>query len=183
MRRKSPWVRLVILLVAAAVVLSRGGMGRRPWRAVPTPIGFAFTGRCVEVSDGSTIRVMHDGRSEEVRLFGVDAPGIRQDYGQAAREFTTKMVLGKNVKVEIKDTDRYGRSFGWVTLDTGAVLNAELVRVGLAWWYNYSDPTDEQLADLQSQARKAKRGLWSMGNPTPPWDYRRDEARPGERQQ
>ncbi len=79
------------------------------------------------------------------------------------------------MKVEVKDTDRYGRTVGLVTTESGAVLNAELVKAGLAWRYNYFDPTDEMLAGLQQEAREAKRGLWAMKNPIPPWDYRRQE--------
>src|SRR5262249_51178302 len=33
-----------------------------------------FSGKVVGISDGDTIRVLHEGRAERVRLWGVDAP-------------------------------------------------------------------------------------------------------------
>ena len=38
-----------------------------------------FTGRVVGVTDGDTIKVLHDDRAEIVRLVGVDAPEKRQE--------------------------------------------------------------------------------------------------------
>ena len=35
----------------------------------------------------------------------------------------------------------------------------------------------EPLADLEKQARAAKRGLWAGPSPIPPWEYRAEEAR------
>jgi hypothetical protein len=59
-----------------------------------------------------------------------------------------------------------------VVLGDGIILNQELVRAGLCWWYrHYSD--DAMLGDLEADARRAKRGLWQDPFPIPPWDYRR----------
>jgi hypothetical protein len=50
-------------------------------------------------------------------------------------------------------------------------VNAEQVKRGMAWVYRkYAhDPT---LLELEQEARKAKRGLWSDLHATPPWEYR-----------
>lgn len=40
----------------------------------------SFSGRVVGISDGDTIRVMHNGRAERVRLWGIDCPGQRQNH-------------------------------------------------------------------------------------------------------
>jgi endonuclease YncB( thermonuclease family) len=48
----------------------------------------------------------------------------------------------------------------------------EIDRTGLAWHHKkYS--SDPVLAEAEEQARRLKKGLWSMPNPVPPWEYRR----------
>jgi len=37
-------------------------------------LAFSWTGKVVGVSDGDTITVMHDGKGEKIRLYGVDTP-------------------------------------------------------------------------------------------------------------
>lgn len=134
-----------------------------------------FSGKCVGVSDGDTISVMHNGYEEKIRLFGVDSPELDQAFGKAAKRFTSEMVFGKTVNVDVRDKDRYGRTVGWVKTKNGRILNIEIVRAGLAWWYRYYAPYDNKLANLETQAHKARRGLWRETNPTPPWDYRREK--------
>ena len=47
---------------------------------VPVSAG-DFTGVVVGISDGDTITVMHDGRGEKIRLYGIDAPEKGQAFG------------------------------------------------------------------------------------------------------
>src|SRR5438094_4600286 len=102
----------------------------------PVPIAFAdFSGRVVGVTDGDTIKVMHNGRAEKIRLYGIDCPEKRQAFGTKAKQFTSGQAFGKDVTVQVKDTDRYGRTVGIVILPDGRSLNEELVYQGLAWWY------------------------------------------------
>lgn len=136
----------------------------------------SFAGRVVGISDGDTIRVLRDGAEAKVRLHGVDCPESNQDFGSRARQFTSEACFGETVTVEVRDTDRYGRIVGQVTLPTGQVLNHELVRNGLAWWYQQYAPGDRTLSALEAEARAAKSGLWSMPNPVAPWDFRRGGA-------
>jgi micrococcal nuclease len=68
-----------------------------------------FTGRVVGVSDGDTISAMREGRSVRVRLDGIDAPANGQDFANRAKRFTSALVFGETVTINVKDTDRYGR--------------------------------------------------------------------------
>lgn len=132
-----------------------------------------FTGRVVGVSDGDTIEVMRAGRAVRVRLQGVDCPESHQAYGTRAKQFTSELVFGKTVAVQVHGTDQYGRILGEVILPDGRSLNRELVRNGYAWWYRrYSD--DPVLQQLEEEARRERRGLWREKNPTPPWEFRRE---------
>ena len=91
-----------------------------------------FTGKVVRVSDGDTITVMHNGKGERIRLHGIDCPEKRQAFGKRAKQFTSKLVFGKTVTVQVMDRDRYGRTVGEVLLPAGRSLNRELVRAGFA---------------------------------------------------
>ncbi len=51
----------------------------------------------------------------------------------------------------------------------GRMLNRELVKAGFAWWYRKYAPDDETLAQLEREARGARRGLWADPHAVPPW--------------
>ncbi len=90
-----------------------------------------FTGKVVGVSDGDTIKVMRQGRAVKVRLHGIDCPEKKQPFGMRAKRYTSDMAFGKEVTVQMKTTDRYGRIVGEVILPDGNSLNKELVYVGV----------------------------------------------------
>lgn len=132
----------------------------------------SFSGKCVGVTDGDTIKVMKGGKAVRIRLFGVDCPERGQDFYKRAKEFTSDMVYGRVVEVRPVDQDDYGRLVAWVSLE-GKTLNEELVSAGMAWWYKRYAPKEKELARLEKQARKGRKGLWSLPDPTPPWEFRR----------
>lgn len=138
----------------------------------------SFSGKVVAVTDGDTIQVMRNGKAEKVRLHGVDSPESHQDYGTRAKQFTSDLVFGKMVTVDIKDTDRYGRIVGEVINQDGSNLNRELVKNGMAWWYRQYAPNDTTLQQLEKEAKAASRGLWAAKDPIAPWDFRRGETGP-----
>ena len=136
----------------------------------------SFSGRVVAVSDGDTIRVMHGGLAEPVRLWGIDCPEQGQPFGTRARQFTGDLAFGKDVKVIVREVDRYRRMVGEIFLPDGRNLSRELVRAGLAWWYRPYARGDRELERLEREARAARRGLWADAHPVPPWEWR--SARP-----
>ena len=84
------------------------------------------------------------------------------------------------VRVEPRDTDRFGRTVALVVLPDGKVLNHELVRGGWAWWFARYAPGDEKLRKLEADARAVKRGLWADARPIPPWEWRKGTGLPAE---
>jgi micrococcal nuclease len=132
-----------------------------------------FTGKVVGVHDGDTITVLTDRTPVKVRLFGIDRPETGQDFGSRAKLATSELAFGKVVTVVPRHKDRYGRTVAEVVLPDGRILNHELVRRGLAWWYRKYAPNDASLARLEAESRTAKLGLWSIPDPTPPWTWRR----------
>src|SRR2546426_7301545 len=145
------------------------------WLALfPTSNAFAdFTGRVVGVTDGDTIKVLHNGKAEKIRLHGIDCPEKAQPFGTKAKQFTSAMVFGKMVRVLTHGRDRYGRTVADVILPDGGNTNQALVKVGLAWWYRQYAPHDDTLRELEKQARTTRRGLWADPNSVPPWEWRK----------
>jgi micrococcal nuclease len=131
-----------------------------------------FTGEVVEVIDGDTIEVMRDGRSERVRLHGIDAPEKGQAFGKSSKRTASELSFGKDVTVLQHGVDKYGRTLGEVILPDDRSLNREMVRSGYAWRYRkYSN--DRTLDRLETNARRSNRGLWQDDDAVAPWEYRR----------
>lgn len=163
--------RVLGLLVAVAL-----GLAPACRRALPPPSQPG--GKVIRVLDGDTIEVLWNGRPVRVRLHGVDCPERNQAFGSAARKFTAELCFGQQVTLRSYGTDRYGRLLADVILPDGRVLNHELLRAGLAWWYREYAAADTALAALEAEARAARRGLWAQRDPLPPWEFRRAERQP-----
>lgn len=144
-----------------------------PARSLAAEVPAPFAGRVVGVADGDTIEVLEGRTPRKVRLWGIDCPEKGQPWGTRARRRTSDLCYGKEVTVEARKVDRYGRLVAHVRLPGGADLSAEVVRAGMAWWYEQYAPKDTGLALLEREARAARRGLWEDADPVPPWVYRR----------
>lgn len=128
-------------------------------------------GRVVAVHDGDTLTVLTAEKEQvKVRLEGIDAPELKQDFGNRARQELSALVFNKQVTVKVTGRDRYQRTLGRVFCD-GLDVNLDLVKRGMAWRFDqYSK--EAALGDAQAAARRAKTGLWSKANPVPPWEWR-----------
>ncbi len=101
-----------------------------------------------------------------IRLAGIDAAESRQPYRTRAQQEFSGLAFGKKGRIEMQDTDRYGRTVG--TLFIGALnVNREMVRRGAARVYAQYN-LDPVLPRLEVRAREARVGLW-----TPPEHERR----------
>jgi endonuclease YncB( thermonuclease family) len=131
--------------------------------------GSDYAARVVGISDGDTITVLTPDKAQHrIRLHGIDAPEAGQDFGGRAKQAASALAFGKTVTIKTRDTDRYGRTVAEVILPDGRSLNREMVRQGMAWRYRKYAPADTELARLESEAKAARRGLWSQPNPVPP---------------
>ena len=152
-----------LLFVVAALVLGVRGIDL-PGVGGGTP-GQA---RVTRIVDGDTLVV--DG--EKVRLIGVDTPETKkpgtpvQCFGKKATAFTTRLVEGREVRLEsdVEARDRYGRRLAYVTrAGDGLDVNAELVRRGYAVPLTIPPNVRHagEYARLAREARERGRGLWS----------------------
>jgi endonuclease YncB( thermonuclease family) len=128
-----------------------------------------FSGKVVAIADGDTLSVLRDGKAVKIRLHGIDTPEKAQPFATQARQFTSDLVFGQTVTVKVREVDRYGRLVGEVILPDGRSLNHELVAAGMAWWYRQYAKDDATLEALETEARAARRGLWSDPHAVAPW--------------
>lgn len=54
-----------------------------------------FSGRVVSIQDGDTIEVLHNKKSERIRLTGIDCPEQKQAFGQRAQQVTSTFGFGQ----------------------------------------------------------------------------------------
>lgn len=131
-----------------------------------------LVGTVTRVVDGDTLVVQLTSGGIRVRLYGIDAPEHNQRGGREAAIELDSLVRGQRIELEPVNQDRYNRMVARIrrgNLD----VNAEMIRRGDAWVYRrYLRREDRGWCGLESEARNAHRGLWAVGVPVPPWDFR-----------
>lgn len=163
-------------VVLFLVALSAPGQDRPRQRlALPEKPDFAQLdqARVRRVVDGDTVILVLDGRDVRCRLIGVDTPETVhphkpvEAYGRAASRFTTNLLKGERVWVELDETtgrqDRYGRLLAYLwRMPDGLMVNAEIVRQG--YGHAYTRFPFERLELFRAYERRARRigkGLWA----------------------
>lgn len=125
----------------------------------------------VGVTDGDTIKVALNGKTERVRVIGIDTPELRSHdcYAQQAASRMQSLVQSKSVQLVADptqdDRDRYGRLLRHVRLADGRSVAELLIAGGFGREYTYDKPYAGQAAHLKAQAaaKSAHRGIWSSG--------------------
>lgn len=146
-----------------------------------------LAGRVSGISDGATITVIDNARAQhKIRLAAIDAPESRQPFGRESKQHLSDLVFGKEVKVEWRQRDRYGRIIGKVMVQTPPCPTCPPARdaglaqleAGLAWWdresrreQSLADQGYYEYAEFDAKARRI--GLWQDAAPIPPWEWRR----------
>lgn len=154
-------------LVALVAVVLNAGCADRPTTSpgvAPTP-----SVPVTQVVDGDTIHVLLDGRTERVRLIGVDAPEIdhpdqpAECFGEESASFSQRSLEGQRINLEfdVERRDRFDRLLAYVFL-SGELFNATLVSRGFAIERAYPPnlARQEELRIAEREARRNRRGLW-----------------------
>lgn len=136
----------------------------------PTPVLADLLGRVASVHDGDTLTL--DGN--KVRLWGIDAPELKQKCGGTAcgvvaRDALREMVQGRVVTCVQKDRDRYQRVVAACAVG-GRDLGEAMVRSGNALDYRRYSKGRYRQAERDAEIRRA--GIWA-GRFVAPWDWRR----------
>ena len=131
-----------------------------------------FSGVVTNVVDGDTVWVRPDagGPSRPVRVEGIDAPEICQEYGARARDELASMVLRKRVVVNGETVDDNRRIVAGLRLGGQDVGEWMVVR-GYAWSYRFRG-NPGPYAKEEKRAQIARVGLWAQGDPLRPREFR-----------
>lgn len=136
--------------------------------------------RVAAISDGDTIEVERGGRTFTLEVAEIDCPEVEQPFGVEARRAAAHLAAGAQIQVGLRGVPSGGRMAGSVRLPDGRDLAGEMLRRGLAWWTGGAGGSAE-LRALEREARAARRGLWSLDAPEPPWRFRGEAGRRAER--
>lgn len=136
---------------------------------------FAFAHRVISIADGDTLTLLVDHKPVKIRLANIDAPELKQPFGQRSKQSLSNLCWSKDANFEKQSVDRYGRIVAVVICGD---LNANVGQVerGLAWVYPKYNK-DPRLPALQEDAKENGLGLWHELNPMPPWDFRKIKRR------
>jgi endonuclease YncB( thermonuclease family) len=127
----------------------------------------------VKVVDGDTLDVNIDGKTERLRLIGIDTPETVdprksvQCFGVEASNKAKELLLGQNVGLEADESqgerDKYKRLLRYVFLPDGTNFNLFMIAEGYAHEYTYGESYKYQSEFKQAQieARNNQKGLWS----------------------
>jgi micrococcal nuclease len=131
------------------------------------------------VLDGDTIQVTTFGR---VRLLGIDAPEVGRGFdtsapfGREARDRLAALVLRRWVRLEQEGPllDAYNRHLAYVVREDGVLVNAALLREGLAR-VSARLPLSrlDELKRAEAEAQTFRRGIWGATPPIPAASYTR----------
>lgn len=107
------------------------------WKLIGLIASLIITGAVA--IDGDTLRLDSPGKNLRLRLWGIDAPEIKEPGGIEASRALAELAGGQKLICDLMDVDRYGGPV--VRCGTAAVrdLACELVRQGHAEdWPRYS---------------------------------------------
>lgn len=139
---------------------------------------WTWPGKVIKVADGDTLTVLRDGREQvRIRLYGIDAPESKQDFGTRSKQSLSDMAYGQTVEVTPVVQDHYGRTVAHIQVRGQDVSEAQ-VKDGMAWVYRQycTEAACKDWLRLEQQARDRKAGLWAGPSPMPPWEWRHGGA-------
>ena len=138
-----------------------------------------FGGKVVEVVDGKTavVQVPTGGKVTVVLQF-IEIPEPQQPLYQTVKEHLENLILGKNVEF-LPIRVLYAASVGKIFLD-GTDISQQMLRDGAAW-YALPEKSAQDASEsgvylaTEAQAKTEKRGVWSVDDIKPAWEFRADQ--------
>lgn len=129
--------------------------------------------RVSKVIDGDTIDVIIDGKTERLRLIGIDTPEtvdprkpvqcFGTEASNKAKELLTNQLVSLEADPSQGERDKYNRLLRYVYFEDGTSYNKKMIADGYAHEYTYNIPYKYQSEYKQAQkdAEAGGLGLWS----------------------
>lgn len=147
----------------------------------------SFTCKVVGIANGNTITCLTEEQiQQKIRLYQIDAPEPKQDFGSHSRRELGRLIFNKTVRIETHGKDRYKRMLGTVyskfqvckeanakgsECPNEVDVNLLMIRRGIAWYYPFAKKND-QYKQAEEKAKASKIGLWSQ-KAIAPWEFRK----------
>lgn len=140
----------------------------------------ALSGKVVEIIDGKTCVFETESGRVSATIQYVEVPEPEQPFSRMVREHLEKLVSGKNIRFVPGGFTPAALSGRLYLNDLD--LGQQLVRDGAAWHLpaergGQSADEAEVYAGHQALAKTERRGIWSIVNLTPPWEFRAGKGR------
>ena len=157
-------VTRALLLGLALAVAALG------WQYMPpgsdAPVQGQSAWQLLRIIDADTLIMNGPEGQEHVRLIGVDAPELKQEFGGTAKAFSADFLArgGLILELDQEHRDQYDRLLAYVW-SGDAMLNEALVATGLALATNYppNERHRQRLARAQERAKSDHAGFWAVG--------------------
>ncbi len=129
--------------------------------------------RLVYAFDGDSMEVNIDGRVEEVRLLGINAPEGDECFGDEARDSLIDLLANHDLALvpdSADDVDQYGRLLRYVYVD-GENVNGTMLAEGHAVTLQGDHRYSDEFVEIGSLAAEETRGMWAPDacGPAPPF--------------
>ncbi len=110
------------------------------------------------IIDGDTVELEN---SFKIRMLGINTPEKNMLHSELATEFLINTILNKTVKIEIIESDKYGRKLSYIFLNNDNI-NKNILEKGYAHLYYYDkDKYYDELYNAEFYARKNNLGIWN----------------------
>lgn len=137
-----------------------------------------------KIFDGDTFEAEINGKTEKVRMLGIDTPErfdsekferdmdrtgrdkkTVQKLGELSYENTVRLIGGKKVilvpEPDGDSKDKYGRLLRYIYLEDGTFVNLKIIEEGYANAYRkFKISKQTELINAEKEARKNNKGLW-----------------------
>lgn len=131
----------------------------------------AHAEKVCSVHDGDTLRLCNGQR---IRVWGVDAPELKQPYGYQSRDYLRQRILDRDVSLDCTGKGRSHKRKVCTVFHNGLDMAKEMV----GWGYAFREPNFDKEGVYESAERfaeKEKRGVWESSQPPEvPWIYRKE---------
>jgi endonuclease YncB( thermonuclease family) len=137
---------------------------------LPAFAGDSIFGKITEVRSGEVAVLDYGSGQYTIHIIGIDA-AVTPALTEEARQFVSKLVLGKNARLRLGSRTQNGEMLGQLFTADDPIqdVGLELVKAGLArrrpgdeslYGYKYGE-----LSAAEREAQRAKRGLWAQAPP------------------
>lgn len=177
MPRRRIHKRTVSLVISLIIAVAGLYASRHPQQTAQMVSNIpAGSYKVTEFVDGDTIAVDMNGKSEKIRLIGVDTPETHDPrksvecFGLAAAAYTKQLIGDRPVRLEADslstNRDRYDRLLRYVYTSDNKLVEAEIIKNGYGFAYTSFPFTKlDEFREYEKQAREQNKGLWSGCQP------------------